>query len=98
MNELKSTEVINGVSKALSSLLSAPTNEISELIADQVRYFRWKALVRIAERAKEIRNANGMNDKSIPLKVLLPILEEGSKEEESSDMCERWANLLASVD
>ena len=97
MNEEISIEATKGISKAIGNLLSGPISEMSELIADQVRYFRWRALVRIAERAKEIRLQKGVSETSIPLKVLLPILEEGSKEDETNAMCEKWANLLASI-
>ena len=68
------------------------------LIVDQIRFYRWRALVRIADRAREIRAQRGISSQSIPLKVLLPILEEGSKEDDTSDMCERWATLLANSD
>lgn len=98
MGDIVTEEATKGIAKAVGNLLASPISEMSELIADQIRYFRWRALVKIAERAKEIRVKRGIDDKSIPLKILLPILEEGSKEEDTSDMCERWAHLLASVD
>jgi len=98
MHDIVSVEATKGIAKAIGNLLSGPISEMSELIADQIRYFRWKAIIRIAERAKEIRINKGVDAKCIPLKVLLPILEEGSKEEDTSDMCERWAQLLASSD
>jgi transcriptional regulator with XRE-family HTH domain len=92
-----SKEAARSVSKAVGALLSSPASEFSELVADQIRYYRWRSLVRIAERAREIRLEKGISQEEVPLKMLLPILEEGSKESEESDICENWAQLLANA-
>jgi len=83
------------ISEALGALIKSPASEFSELLADQIRYFRWRSLLRIARKAKEIRANSDLSHDAVPLKLLLPILEEGSKEDPDDPICDLWANLLA---
>lgn len=86
------------LANAIAELLSSPTKELSNIIADRLRFYRWKSLLRIAQRATEIRREYGIPPNTVPIKLLIPLLEEGSKEDEESEMLEIWAKLLANSD
>jgi len=86
------------ISLAILDLFSSPVEEFAEILTDQLRFYRWRSALWIAERAKEIREEKGIPKKRVPIKLLLPLLEEGSKEDEDSEMIELWANLLADAD
>jgi Abortive infection alpha len=72
-----------------------PVAEASDFLSDKIRYFRFRSAVRTIERAREIIRQRGIRPKEIPLKFLIPFLEECSYEEEDSPLVEQWARLLA---
>jgi hypothetical protein len=90
--------ISTSITRTVGELIKDPAKELSALVTDHIKYYRWRSLVRISERAKEIRKARGLDSNSVPIKLLIPLLEEGSKEEEDSEMIEIWARLLASAD
>jgi hypothetical protein len=51
--------------------------------------------IRLLQRAKEMIDGTGLAPKRVPLKVLLPIFENASIEDDD-DLQDRWAALLAS--
>lgn len=80
-------------------LLGSPVKELGELLADRVRFWRWKSTVKIIKMANEIRQKEHIGRKEVPLKVFLPLIEEASKESEDQDeVCQLWARLLATSD
>lgn len=66
------------------------------ILSDTVRYWRFKNSVRIVNNAKELILNSGLKKQEVPLKVLLPILENATLEEEN-DMQNKWSNLLANA-
>lgn len=77
-------------------IVGPPARELGELLADQVRSFRFRNKIKILNKAREQLRESGIPPGKVPLKLLLPLLESGSLEEEES-MVERWANLLANA-
>ncbi len=73
-----------------------PVAELSDLLSDEIRYFRWKNSVRTIARAKVMAESAGITPKEIPVKFLFPMLGHASLETEA-DMAERWAALLANA-
>jgi hypothetical protein len=80
----------------LREIVIPPAAEFGQLLADPIRSFRFANQVRILVKAKEKLKANGISPDKVSLKVLVPLLENGSLEE-SPDMVERWATLLATA-
>ena len=66
------------------------------IITDNVRFWRWKNQIKIVKRAKEIIDENNFDKQLVPLKVLVPLLESSSLEEDSS-IQSMWSNLLANA-
>jgi hypothetical protein len=80
----------------LEKLVGPPIEELGGLLADQVRFYRFKNQIRILLKAQEFLRKAGVNPKRVPLKTLVPILEEGSLEEDEF-MSVKWASLLATA-
>jgi hypothetical protein len=80
----------------LDKLVSPGLEEGGGIIADTVAYWRFKNRVNLVLKAKAFLEAKGLEPKRLLPKVVAPLLEAGSLEEES-EMQDRWAALLASA-
>ena len=77
------------------ALYGPSSKEVGEMIADNVRLWRWKRAHRILQRAAEFRKSNSDTNSPIPLKFFLPFIEEASKEDDE-ELSDWWARLLSS--
>src|SRR3990167_4884089 len=66
------------------------------ILSDNVRYWRWQNQISILQKVKEKIEASGLTKHQIPLKVLVPIIEHSSLEEDGQ-LQEKWANMLANA-
>lgn len=66
------------------------------IISDNVRFWRFKNQINIIKKAQLAVGESGLGKQQVPLKVLAPLIESSSLEEEE-DMQQRWANLLANA-
>jgi len=89
-------QIAEDVRRFLEKIVGPPLEELGGLLADHVRLFRFKKQVKILEKARKILLDKGINPRKVSLKTLVPILEEGSLEEDES-MSDRWASLLATA-
>ena len=71
-----------------------PVGELGDFLTERIRFFRWKSAARTIERAKQIANDRGVDPKQVPIKFLVPFLEQCSLEDEDSELSEYWAKLL----
>ena len=88
--------IFKPIEKFLSKIISPPLKEIGELLVDKVRFWRFKNQVDILKKSDEYLKKRNINPKKISLKVLVPLLEAGSLEEDEF-MQDKWAALLASA-
>ena len=65
-------------------------------IQDHVRVFRFKRQVRLWQRVMQICAEAGIEPKRVPLKLLAPMVESASLEDDD-DLQDVWANLLANA-
>lgn len=86
------------VIESARALFGPVGNELAQLFADRVRFWRWRSAVRIINRARRIREQEGISDAQPSLKFFFPFIEEASKENENDDICEWWARLLSKSD
>lgn len=66
------------------------------ILSDQVKLWRWSNQINIIKKAQAKIEASGLNKKQIPLKVLVPIIQNSSLEQEEN-MQNKWANMLANA-
>lgn len=79
--------------KLLGDLLGEPLREFGEMLTDQVRYWRWSNLMRLAEKAKAKIDAKSIEPTALPPAFLVPLLEAASMVDEA-ELVEMWAELL----
>jgi len=96
----KAVEGINQLTKEFRELIKSfagpSAKEIGELLADKIRYRRLKNLVPILQKAHRLLRNHGIDPQEVNLKLLFPILQEASLEEED-ELVQKWAGLLASA-
>jgi hypothetical protein len=98
-----STAIEKGIEQAIMAakdyadkLVAPGLEEVGGIIGDTVAHWRFKNQVNLLLKAKAFLEAKGIEPKRLSPKVVAPLLESGSLEEEK-DMQDRWARLLASA-
>ncbi|MCE9637723.1 MAG: DUF4393 domain-containing protein [Planctomycetes bacterium] len=76
-------------------LLGGPVKVAGAMLSDQVYVWQWRNRVRIANRAAEIMERDGIARRIVPPSFLLPLLEAAGNVEDPN-LQEMWARLLAS--
>ena len=89
--------VNQAVGTALTASLGSGARELSELIADKIRYLRWQSAVKTLERAKAFAEPYGGLNNTPPIKFFIPFMEYCSLEESDEQLVDMWANLLVSA-
>lgn len=92
--EAVTSEAIKPVSDLIRSLFGPAAEEAGLMLKDHVRVFRAKRQLRLYLRTAEIFEKTGLTPQHVALKLLFSIVENASVEE-SDDLQDRWANLLA---
>lgn len=80
----------------LKEIINPAAHEVGNLLADEVKFFRFKRQVTILNKAKKYLEEKGVQPGKVDLKTIFPILNEGSLEEDES-MNDKWAALLANA-
>jgi hypothetical protein len=83
-------------SEFLAKIVNPPLEQLGGLLADHVKYWRFKNQIDMVLKAEKLLQDRGVAPATIPLRTLVPLLEEASLEEDAT-MQERWASLLASA-
>jgi hypothetical protein len=78
----------------IDKIAGPAAEEIGLMLRDSVRVYRLKRQVRLLQKTQEILDKLGGEPRTVPLKLLLPIVEHGSNEEDD-ELQDRWAALLA---
>jgi hypothetical protein len=78
----------------LTKAVGSPGEEIGGTLADRIRFRRFRSQVRMVEKAQEMFQKRGLDPATVPTKVIAPLLDGVSLEDEES-MIDRWAALLA---
>jgi len=96
---VKSSTIEKGLDLAkefLGKLISPTIEEVGLLFADKVKYYRFKNQVKVLLKAKEYVERHNIAVKEIPLKILVPFLDNASLED-NEDLQEKWAKMLANM-
>jgi len=86
----------NAAKEFLQKVITPPLEEIGLLFADKVKYWRLKNQINILIKAEDYLKQKGIKTRKVNIKVMAPMLEEISMEEEDS-MQTRWAALMANT-
>jgi len=80
----------------IKAIVPDPIVQLGGILTDHVVFWRWKNQVKIAKKAKKFLDDNGITPQQIPLKIFIPLLEQGALEEDDNIQT-KWASLLANA-
>jgi hypothetical protein len=92
--EILKSGAIDKAADLLHKLAGPAFEEFGAMLGDRVRVYRLKNLVQVLEKTKEILRDAGLPATEVPPRLLLPIIEHSSIEDEESLQL-LWAGLLA---
>jgi hypothetical protein len=87
-------DVPEPVSRFMGTVLGAAEIELSAMLGEQVRAWRFRRQIRIMQRAQQQLEEAGLEARSVPFRTLAPLLD-GASFEEDNELTERWASMLA---
>lgn len=79
-----------------SKLLSPSIEEAGLIFKDEIAVYRFKNQIRLLNKTKEICEANGISPKAISPKLLLPLIDHASLEDDEL-LQDKWAILLSNL-
>ena len=74
-------------------MLGPAADEVAEMWRDQVRLYRYERQLKCVEKAERMAQEAGFTPQAVPPKILFPLLE-GASFEENEDLHTMWAALL----
>ncbi|MDP1710138.1 MAG: Abi-alpha family protein [bacterium] len=96
---IKSSTIEKGLELAkdfLGKLISPTIEEVGLLISDNVKFLRFKNQVRILLKAKSYVEKHNISLKEIPIKILVPLLDKASLEDDEL-LQDKWAKMLVNM-
>lgn len=94
--DITSTAIEKGIDLVggfIEKLAGSTLEEAGLMFGDKVRIRRLKNQIEIFSKAKQIAEENNISIKQINLKILVPLLEFSSLEEDET-LQQKWANLI----
>jgi hypothetical protein len=92
--EAVSSAALKPVTDLINAIFGPAAEEAGQMLKDHVRVFRAERQLLLYERTAKKFEKSGVRPQKVPLKLLFPIVENASIEEDD-DLHNRWANLLA---
>jgi Abortive infection alpha len=77
-------------------MLGPAADELAEMWRDQVRMYRYERQLKCVEKAEKMAEDAGLIPQAVPPKILFPLLE-GASVEEDENLHDMWAALLANA-
>jgi hypothetical protein len=77
-------------------MLGPAADELAEMWRDQVRLYRYERQLKCVEKAERMAKYAGFTPQAVPPKILFPLLE-GASFEENETLHDMWAALLANA-
>jgi hypothetical protein len=77
-------------------MLGPAADEVAEIWRDQVRVYRYGRQLKLLEKAEKMARDAGFTPQAVPPKILFPLLE-GASFEDNEELHTMWAALLANA-
>jgi hypothetical protein len=77
-------------------MLGPAADEVAEIWRDQVRLYRYGRQLKLLEKAERMAQEAGFTPQAVPPKILFPLLE-GASFEEDEGLHDMWSALLANA-
>jgi hypothetical protein len=94
---IKSLDIVAETAKDfIQKVITPPLEEVGLIFADRVKLWRLKNQVSIVTKAQKLLDEKNIKTKKVSIKVLAPLLEDCSLEENET-LQEKWSKLLANT-
>src|SRR2546421_9844388 len=80
----------------VKKMLGPAADELAEMWRDQVRLYRYERQLKCVEKAERMAEEAGFTPQAVPPKILFPLLE-GASFEEDEKLHDMWAAFLANA-
>ena len=87
---------IQSATELMNRLFGPAAEESGLFLGDRVRSYRLRNMLKTLGRTQEMLNKAGIDPKSVPLRVLIPLLD-GASLEDDEKLSTKWAALLANA-
>lgn len=94
--EIIKSGAMSDLTGLLKEFLGPSAQELGEMFGDTMRSYRTRNAIRVAEKTRQMLDEAGLPTNAVPGRLLLPILENSSAEDDD-ELQKRWAGLLASA-
>lgn len=75
-------------------MLGPAADEVADMLRDSIRVYRYQRQLKLLQKAEKMTKVAGYTPETVSLKLLFPLLE-GASLEENEDLHTMWAALLA---
>lgn len=79
--------------EVIKKLLGPAADELAEMWKDRIRLYRYEQHIRLVQKAARLAHDAEFTPTAVPLKILLPLMEGASPEEDAA-LHDMWAALL----
>ena len=80
----------------IKAILGPAADELGQRFGDRVRLYRYRRSLDMLKKAEKMAKDAGFTPKAVPIKLLFPLLE-GASFEENEDLHDMWAALLVNA-
>lgn len=97
--DISSTAVeksIDGIGSFIGKIINPPAEEVGLFLKEHVSMWRFNRQVKMLKKANDICERQNINPKAISLKLLTPLIEYSSIEE-NDYLLDKWATLLSNL-
>jgi len=94
--KIGASEALKPYNELMQKLLGRPAAELGGIWGDSLAVYRFKRRLRHLKRVQEMISDAGFEPQAVPLKLLVPILQNGSLEEDDT-LQDKWAALLVNA-
>lgn len=77
-------------------MLGDASDEVAKQLADEIKVYRYGRSLKLLQKAEKMAQEAGFTPKAVPIKLLFPLLE-GASLEEDENLHDMWAALLANA-
>lgn len=85
-----------GFTDGVRRMLGPAADEVGEMLRDRVKLYRYERQIRLLEKFDRMAQEVGFTPEAVPPKILFPLLE-GASFEDDEDLHTMWAALLANA-
>ena len=81
----KAIDASRAVGGFIAKYINSPLEQAMGIVEDRLKYLRWERAIRLGQRADEFLKSQGLSAPSrpVPMKFAIPIMVEGSLEEDA---------------